>query len=275
MLEIDEHNIELINAVEKGFNLKVLFTYISGGRQLGVSRINSDIDIAWFFIPKISNCLNEGYIVLHTKNCDSRGTNIYSFLQKYQEFVTNYNLGKSFSSAELYDQYLLFAIINSKILYSSKDFANQIKPILNEIFYNKTALEFYLDKARLNSSGIFKADDISKKNMQMRLTLYTLRNVLSCMWIIKNNCIPPNSLPELLSINEDNYINDAANNLMERYCACDSHLTTTPVDIRLIDYLNKNIEFIHEYNKKLPLKTDFNWDLIDEIKRIANNCLRD
>lgn len=266
MLELSNDNKLIISSVEKGFNIKVLFSFVNGGRQIGISRKNSDVDISFMYVPMKETEFNKNYIRIYTDNYDFLGKNMLYYLDLYKKFVINYNKNLTYTKNELHNAYLFFVYLNAPVLFSNKNFVEKIRPYTNNIFYDNIAIEFYIDKINLNYKTIFT--DVSKTKILLRSILYTYRSIFSTLWVIKYNTIPPTLIEDLYCVCDDKYIIKTIKEYKKNYCNTNDKGISVSVDDKILNYISEIVCNVTSYKNKLSNK-EINLENINIIQDIV------
>ena len=183
-----EKIISKLKSIENQNQIKILYACESGSRAWGFASPDSDFDIRFIYLNRLSQYLTIGEFK------DTLNFPIGADLLD----VSGWDVKKAFqllakSNAVLYEWF------NSPIVYiNNQEFSNDLKEIMPKYFCQKVSMHHYLGMTKKNFS------EIENSQIKLKKYFYMLRAILASKWIKLNNNPPPIVLKELLVLLKDN-----------------------------------------------------------------------
>ncbi|HHS95846.1 MAG TPA: hypothetical protein ENJ45_04585 [Phaeodactylibacter sp.] len=175
-----------IEAIEKNYEIKVLFACRSGSRAWGLSSPDSDTDLALFYHRSLRSYVSLNEIP------DTIDLSLHSHFDGYGWDIRKVLKGLLSSNASLFD-YL--QVLDAYIADAKK--VDAIKTLAQQCFDERKVIFHYLG---LGNHLIHKYKD--KADVPLKSYLLLIRATLAATWVMEKKTAPPILFSELLSIAE-------------------------------------------------------------------------
>lgn len=189
--------LDKLKEIEKSENIKIIAAFESGSRAWGFASKDSDYDVRFIYIRKISE-----YVRLDKKS-DFLEYPINDLLD-----IVGFDLDKTLKLVYKTNP-SIFEWFKSPIVYIQTKASNELKNLLPKYYSRKKMIYHYLKMAQKNYNQYLESDLVSIKKY-----FYVLRPLLSAMWILKNNTQPPIVFRDLLALDIDSKIKAIINQLL-------------------------------------------------------------
>lgn len=168
--------LKKLKEIESQENVTILYAVESGSRAWGFESLDSDYDVRFIYVRKETDYLNlfsQSDVIEYELNdvYDIHGWDIQKALRLLYK-----------SNPSLYEW------LNSPIVYKTTDLWEKLKPLLLDTFQLSPLFKhyYYMTFHSLSKQGHAKS------------YFYSLRSLLSCLWIIHQNTPPPIELDLLI-----------------------------------------------------------------------------
>jgi predicted nucleotidyltransferase len=176
-----------LEKVERVHGVRILYACEAGSRVWGFHSPNSDYDVRFIYAHPLSHYLSilERRDVIEvpiTGLLDINGWDIRKALQL---------LNKSNPS--------LLEWLGSPIVYREDPVETQkMQELARDYFNSRAVLYHYLSMANGNYRSYLQEDQV-----QLKKYLYVVRPLLACMWVEKNQSLPPVEMAQLMTLMDD------------------------------------------------------------------------
>lgn len=180
-ITVKEIITEKLIAIERDFNVRILYACESGSRAWGFASPDSDYDVRFIYVHTVTDYLSidEHRDVIELpvdKVLDISGWELRKALRLFNK-----------SNAPLFEW------LQSPIVYSADaKFLSELKSIMNGHFSPRASMHHYLSMA----TGVFERD-LTSDRVNVKRYFYALRPVLAAKWIADRNTVPPMELVAL------------------------------------------------------------------------------
>jgi hypothetical protein len=183
---MNELSLKIINdrlpQIEKEHNIKILYAIESGSRAWGFESTDSDYDIRFIYKHSIDWYLN----ILPKRDVIE-----YPIIDLYD--YSGWDIRKTLFLLNKSNP-VLFEWLQSPIVYIKDEKAyTLLKEVATYYFSPISTIYHYLHMADGNYRVYLQSDYVKAKKY-----FYVLRPILACMWVEKNNSVPPMEFAILL-----------------------------------------------------------------------------
>jgi predicted nucleotidyltransferase len=214
----------LLEEVERGHGVRVLYACESGSRAWGFASPDSDYDIRFIYAHEA-----EWYVTIEP------GRDVIE--ETSGDFdVSGWDLRKALFLLRSSNP-LLHEWLGSPIVYrQSQPFTEQVRKLATETWSEKSSFGHYLSMARTNYRGYLQGETVRTKKY-----LYVLRPLLACRWLEERHAPPPVPFAELLgSLSLDSELEQAIEKLLARKAA-GSEMGEEPADPVLARFIGEEL----------------------------------
>ncbi|HOV24981.1 MAG TPA: nucleotidyltransferase domain-containing protein [Pseudobacteroides sp.] len=240
-----------LHEIEKANGIKILYAVESGSRGWGFASNDSDYDARFIYVRPIDWYLSidekKDYIEYPIDDLlDINGWDLKKALQLYKK--SNPPLLEWLSSPIVY-------IEN----YST---AQKLRELLSSYFSPVPTIYHYLHIARNKYEEINSSDHVKIKKY-----FYILRPLTACMWIEKNNTMPPMEFGKLIEDQElDQALMDEVNKLLQK------KTSGLEIDIEskspvLLQFFKSKIEYYENYLKSVKKEKTSDYSSLNTLFR--------
>ncbi|OIJ20678.1 hypothetical protein BKP45_08525 [Anaerobacillus alkalidiazotrophicus] len=240
-----EHIIEVIRQIEKDNGVNILFACESGSRAWGFPSKDSDYDVRFIYIhkPNWYLSIDQKRDVIEIPTRDPISIPIHPLLD-----LSGWELTKALRLFRKSNPPLLEWLKSSIVYYQSYSTIDKMRELDKNIFSPTSCLYHYLNMAKGNFRDYLQGNEVRIKKY-----FYVLRPILAAKWIEKYNTIPPLEFQPLLEdILQPGELKESISTLLKRKIAGEELNLEPRVDI-INEYLNKEIEHLESYTKRLKL----------------------
>lgn len=192
-----------LDAIESGYNVKIVFACESGSRAWGFPSRNSDYDVRFIYVRPI-----DWYLTI---DLETRRDVIETPIDGLWD-VNGWDLRKALRLLRKSNPPLL-EWLQSPIVYKEESrTATRLRELLPKFYNPKAACYHYVHMAQANNRGVLRGEQVKQKKY-----FYVLRPVLACRWIERELGVVPTEFEQLLSATvEDPVVLGAIRELLER-----------------------------------------------------------
>ena len=243
--------INKLSTIEKENNIKILYAIESGSRGWGFASKDSDYDVRFIYIHP-----PDWYLSIEDKKdfievpindlLDINGWDIKKALQQYKKSNPT-----------------LLEWLSSPIVYT-EDFsaALRMRDLLPYYFSPVPTIYHYLHIARNKYEEIMSTEQVKIKRY-----FYILRPILACMWIEKNNTMPPMEFSKLMAAQQlDGILVNEINKLLEKKTS-GLEIDIEPKSLIITDFLKSKINYYEQYLKTVRKEITSDYDLLNALFR--------
>ncbi|AYB30408.1 DNA polymerase beta superfamily protein [Chryseolinea soli] len=175
---------EKLRALEREFDIRILFACESGSRAWGFASADSDFDVRFIYVHKADFylSLNDQRDVVElpvNEVLDISGWELRKALRLFRK-----------SNAPLYEW------LQSPVVYEADPgFVGEMRALMPRYFSPRAAMHHYLSM----TLGIFESD-LSGDTVRLKKYCYALRTLLACQWIVNHSEVPPMEFDKLRAI---------------------------------------------------------------------------
>lgn len=233
--------------LEQSENIKILYACESGSRAWGFASPDSDFDVRFIYTRPANDYLSIA------DGSDTVGLPVDEVLD-----IGGWDIKKALKLF-LKSNGPLFEWLQSPIVYSQHPvFADDLRKLMPHYFSLRSGANHYLSMA-YNTLR----DDLQSDQVKMKRYFYALRPALACLWIIKQQTVPPMEFAHLRTLITDSDFQDNIDKLMEQKLVTNEKGMIAPVRL-LNDWLTTTLSVCKEQVPTLPsLKQQ-----IDELDRV-------
>ncbi len=240
-----------LKEIEKDYNIKILYAVESGSRGWGFASKDSDYDVRFIYIHPADWYLSieekKDYIEVPINNLlDINGWDIRKALLLYKK-----------SNPPLLEW------LSSPIVYrDDNNLAQRMRDLLPSYFSPVPSIYHYLHIARNKFEEIMSTDQVKIKRY-----FYILRPILACMWIEKNNTMPPMEFSKLMADQQldDNLVKEI-NKLLEKKTA-GLEIDIEPKSPIIIDFFKSKIDYYEKYLKTVKKEKTADYEALNILFR--------
>ncbi len=248
---MQEEILEKLKSIEAEYNIKILYAVESGSRGWGFASKDSDFDVRFIYIHPVDWYLSieekKDYIEVPINDLlDINGWDIRKALIHYKK--SNPTLLEWLSSPIIY-----------KENYST---AQKMRDLLSDYFSPVPTLYHYLHIAKNKFEEVMNSDQVKIKRY-----FYILRPILACLWIEKNNTMPPMEFHKLMDAQVlDNALVNEIYKLLDKKIA-GLELDIEPKSSVIIDFLRNKIGYFEEYLKTVRKDGSSDYEKLNDLFR--------
>lgn len=226
---------EKLRELENEHNIIILHAAESGSRAWGFFSPDSDFDVRFIYMHKNFH----EYLYLN------RTRDVIELPVNDTWDVSGWDIDKALrllykSNPALYEW------LNSPVCYIKTEFADRIKPLLDEYFVPERMIYHYLNTALNNIKKFMHAERVIAKKY-----FYMLRPVLACFWVMEYKAVPPVLFSELCDKLLPGELRSPLDDLLNMKINMPERNEIKHV-LEIENFLNESVEVIHDYLEKLP-----------------------
>ncbi|KNY25179.1 nucleotidyltransferase domain-containing protein [Pseudobacteroides cellulosolvens] len=224
-----------LNEMEKENNIKILYAVESGSRGWGFASKDSDYDARFIYIRPI-----DWYLSIDEKK-DYLEYPIDELLD-----INGWDLKKALQLYKKSNPPLLEWLSSPIVYMENYSLAQKMRDLLPDFFSAVPTIYHYLHIARNKYQEIMSTDQVKIKRY-----FYILRPLLACMWIEKNNTMPPMEFVKLMT---DQVLDGALINEIEKLLnkkTSGLEIDIEPKSPLLIEFLRSKISYYENHLKSV------------------------
>lgn len=240
-----EHIIEVLQQIEREYDVKVLYACELGSRAWGFPSMNSDYDVRFLYVHKKEWYLSidQGRDVLEVPSQDSISIPVHPLLD-----VSGWELTKAL---RLYRKSNppFFEWLHATIVYTETlSIAKRLLTLEKEVFSPITSLYHYVNMAKRNYRMYLLGELVIHKKY-----FYVLRPILAGKWIEVFHTVPPIEfdvlVKELVPMGE---VRQSVEELVAQKKMRDEHTIVPEPPIRILnEYLRDEMERLEKNMKEM------------------------
>jgi len=217
--------LEKLTALEREFDIRILFSCESGSRAWGFASPDSDFDIRFIYAHRSDFYLSvddpRDVVELPVNEVlDVNGWELRKALRLFRK-----------SNAPIYEW------LQSPIVYRAvPGFIEDMHVLMPRYFSPRAAMHHYLSMTR----GIFKSD-LAERDIKLKKYCYALRTSLACRWIADRMEVPPMTIDSLRTVMHDD-LSPLVDDLLRQKAVADERRLTDRIEA-LNDYIASQIAF--------------------------------
>jgi predicted nucleotidyltransferase len=240
-----------LNQMEKENSIKILYAVEPGSRGWGFASKDSDYDARFIYIRPV-----EWYLSIEDKKdyieypiddlLDINGWDLKKALQLYKKANPP-----------------LMEWLSSPIIYMENySLAQKMRELLEGFFSPVPAIYHYLHIARKKYEEVINTDQVKIKRY-----FYILRPLLACMWIEKNNTMPPMEFSKLMEDQKlDQCLIDEINKLLLKKTS-GLEIDIEPQCPVIMDFFQNKIHHFENYLKSVKNEKTSDVSLLNALFR--------
>lgn len=249
--------LEKLKALERDNNIKILYAVESGSRGWGFASTDSDYDARFIYIHP-----PDWYLSIEDKK-DYIDVPINDLLD-----INGWDLKKSLLLYKKSNPPLMEWLSSPIIYLDNYGIAQKLRELLPDYFAPVPTIYHYLHIAKNKYDEIMSTDQVKIKRY-----FYILRPVLACMWVEKNNTMPPMEFAQLMAAQHlDDTLVSEINKLLAKKTA-GLEIDIEPKSPIIIDYLKSKIDYYEQYLKTAKKEKTSDYELLNNLFRNTLNTL--
>lgn len=187
---------EIISAklkeIEEQYHVRVLLAVESGSRAWGFASASSDFDVRFIYIHQ-----PEWYLSIDPQGTGSK-RDVIEYPIHNNVDLSGWELTKALRLFRKSNPTILEWLKSDIVYYGNQSFVERLHALETDIFNPIPAAHHYFNLARGNFNKYFQG-----KDSKIKVCLYIVKSLLSCLWIEKNHSFPPVRIQELLTASTD------------------------------------------------------------------------
>lgn len=222
-----------LSEIEKENNIKILYAVESGSRGWGFASKDSDYDVRFIYTHT-----TDWYLSIEDKK-DFIEVPINSLLD-----INGWDIKKTLLHYKKSNPTLL-EWLSSPIIYKENYCtAQKLRELLPDYFSPVPTIYHYLHIARSKFEDVMSTEQVKIKKY-----FYILRPILACMWIEKNNTMPPMEFGKLMAeFQLENLLVEEIKNLLNKKTS-GLEIDIEPKSQIIIGFLRNKINHYEQYLK--------------------------
>lgn len=231
-----------LKAIEKEYNIEVLWAVESGSRAWGFASSDSDFDVRFIYKHKPAY-----YLSLQAER------DVIELPVDEVWDLCGWDLDKTLrllykSNPSLYEW------LGSPIRYIESDFSKRLTPLLEHYYAPKNMLYHYLNTAKHTIKDYLLGSEVIPKKY-----FYALRPILACHWIKANNTPPPVLFDTLVKATLPRPLENLLTNLLAMKVSMPEKVKIAPIQ-ELQQFLIEEVQLLDEYMDQLDKEAEKDWD---------------
>jgi uncharacterized protein len=225
--------MDKLDLIQKKNNIKILYAVESGSRGWGFASKDSDYDVRFIYIHP-----TDWYLSVEEK-IDFIEVPINDLLD-----INGWDLRKALLQYKKSNPTFMEWLSSPIVYMENVNTAQKLRYLLVDYFSPVHTLYHYLHIARNKYEEVMSTDQVKIKRY-----FYILRPILACMWIEKNNTMPPMEFSKLIADQQlDLSLVSEIQKLLEKKTA-GLEIDVEPKSTVIIDFLGSKISHYEEYLK--------------------------
>jgi uncharacterized protein len=240
-----------LGEIEKENNIKILFAVESGSRGWGFASKDSDYDARFIYIHPTS-----WYLSIEEKK-DFIEFPINDLLD-----INGWDIKKALLLYKKSNPPLLEWLSSPIVYMDNYSIVQKMRDLLPGYFSPVPTIYHYLHIAKNKYEEIMSTDQVKIKRY-----FYILRPVLACMWIEKNNTMPPMEFYKLMAEQQlDGTLINEINKLLEKKTA-GLEIDIEPKSPVIVDFLKNKLDHFDQYLKTVRKEKISDYDPLNALFR--------
>ncbi|MEK3988711.1 nucleotidyltransferase domain-containing protein [Robertmurraya sp. FSL R5-0851] len=257
-----EHIIEVLQQMEREYDVKVLYACESGSRAWGFSSMDSDYDVRFLYIhtKEWYLSIDQGRDVLEFPSQDSFSIPVHPLLD-----MSGWELTKALRLFRKSNPPFFEWLHSDIIYYENYSTLEKLLAIEQKVFSPITNIHHYVSMAKRNFRSYLIEEEVHHKKY-----FTVLRPILAGKWIILNHTFPPIKfevlVKELVPVGPER---QSIEELIAHKKARKEHSFQLEPPIKVLnDYLQQEIEDMESMTKNMKAsEKDISTPLLNEIFR--------
>jgi predicted nucleotidyltransferase len=227
--------LQKLLGLEQSENIKILYACESGSRAWGFASPDSDFDVRFIYTRPADDYLSIA------EGSDTLGLPVDEVLD-----IGGWDIKKALKLF-LKSNGPLFEWLQSPVVYRQHPvFADDLRKLMPHYFSLRSGANHYLSMA-YNTLR----DDLQGDQVKMKRYFYALRPALACLWIIKQQTVPPMEFSHLRVLITNDSVQRGIDELMEQKLAADEKAMIAPISL-LNEWLDSTLSFCKTEVPMLP-----------------------
>ncbi|WP_316570522.1 nucleotidyltransferase domain-containing protein [Neobacillus sp. YIM B06451] len=254
-----DHILNVLETIEKDYNIKILFACESGSRAWGIPSQDSDYDVRFIYIHQKDWYLSidPGRDVIEIPKHDPISIPIDELLD-----VSGWELAKALRLFRKSNPPLLEWLRSGIVYYQAGTAIDKLRDLSGSIYSAASGIHHYLNMAKGNYR-----DYLQGASVKIKKYFYVLRPILAANWIEKYNTIPPMEFKELVEdILPNGVLKEEVMILLKRKIAGDE-LDLEPRIEAINHFIEEEISRLEAYAKTLNVKIEDPTEQLNQLFR--------
>ncbi|KGR75375.1 nucleotidyltransferase domain-containing protein [Ureibacillus sinduriensis] len=184
-----------LKEIEEENHVRILLALESGSRAWGFGSAVSDYDVRFIYIHP-----PEWYLSIDPQGVGSK-KDVIAYPQKGNLDISGWEITKALRLFRKSNPTILEWLRSSPIYSHNHSFVKQLRRLENDVFNSIPIMHHYYKLAIGNYAKSFKGEEV-----KIKIFLYVLKSLLSCIWIGKYKSFPPVRIQELLPLIDDGQV---------------------------------------------------------------------
>ena len=237
---------EKLREIERDYHVEVLWAVESGSRAWGFASPDSDFDVRFLYKRPQAEYLklNPSRDVIELPVDDTWD-------------VSGWDLDKALKLLYKANP-TLYEWMGSPICYWRTEFAQRIRPLMDDYFSRERMLYHYLNTAITNKKTHLLGETIRPKKL-----MYALRPILACWWVMEKGSAPPVLFSELVDAQLPGELRPSLDRLLDLKKNGPEKMEIPHME-DMEDFVNESIHRFQEYLSELPKEEPKSWDRLNQ-----------
>lgn len=259
-----EHITEVLKAIEKDHQVKILYACESGSRAWGFPSKDSDYDVRFLYVHKLDwhLSIDKKRDVIEVPRHDRISIPVDDLLD-----VSGWELTKALRLFRKSNPPLLEWLRSGMVYYQSGSAVQRLSDLSKAVFSPVSGIYHYLNMARGNYREYLLGE-----NVKIKKYFYVLRPVLAAKWIEERGSFPPMEFGTLVEeLLPDGGLKDEIHLLLKRKMAGDELNLEPRIDV-INEFLDEELIRLENYAKSLDSKVE---DPTPELNKLFRDILEE
>ncbi|MGG7621873.1 nucleotidyltransferase domain-containing protein [Bacillus coreaensis] len=257
-----EHIIEVLQQIEREYDVKVLFACESGSRAWGFPSMDSDYDVRFLYVhtKEWYLSIDQGRDVIEVPSKDSLSNPVHPLLD-----MSGWELTKALRLYRKSNPPFFEWLHSDIVYYEQYSTLEKLLAVEQKVFSPVTCLYHYVRMAKRNFRSYLLEEEVHYKKY-----FTILRPLLAGKWIILNHTFPPikfeNLVQKLVPMGQ---VRQSIEELVSHKKERKEHSFQLEPPIKVLnDYLQQEIEYMERMTKNMKVsEKDTSTPLLNEIFR--------
>ena len=249
MLTQEEMNIlvpEKLREIERDYHVEVLWAVESGSRAWGFASPDSDFDVRFLYKRP-----QEEYLKLNPPR------DVIELPVDDTWDVSGWDLDKALKLLYKANP-TLYEWMGSPICYWRTEFAQRIRPLMDDYFSGERMLYHYLNTAITNKKTYLLGETIQPKKL-----MYAIRPILACWWVMEKGSAPPVLFSDLVDAQLPGELRPSLDRLLDLKKNGPEKMEIPHME-DMEDFVNESIHRFQEYLSRKPKEEPKSWDRLNQ-----------
>lgn len=237
---------EKLREIERTYHVEVLWAVESGSRAWGFASPDSDFDVRFLYKRPQAEYLklNPSRDVIELPVDDTWD-------------VSGWDLDKALKLLYKANP-TLYEWMGSPICYWRTEFAQRIRPLMDDYFSRERMLYHYLNTAVTQKKTYLLGETIRPKKL-----MYALRPILACWWVMEKGNAPPVLFSELVDAQLPGELRPSLDRLLDLKKNGPEKMEIPHME-DMEDFVNESIHRFREYLSQKPKEEPKSWDRLNQ-----------